>query len=763
MQTELQREILQCRIICDVVKRERIEVYMGEVVNKITIIQTSVSEGKEKGTYKAELDWRLNGGSGCSYEGSYTMLLLEKGNEKNTYTFQDTGGIHHAEIELKGLDKNQKYSVILKANQGSTPVSSQENALLLQVFENIRGSYDGDEFIIFWDKADSSIVKGELTLWSEQGAAFTCEVPLHSNYIRIDGIGFYPGERIWLSMEGNNGGNAFGPESNQLEFYADACEILSLDCRQEEEKAEIEICMEAWQDTQETNGKAEPDTVRLVFLKYGRECLCLSDIEVQNDERLIKVQVSVPYTLLQKEELTRCELFCYRQKENAVSRIKAYGNHRAVTAPQFVIRHRDAQKVQVEWEYQGEYEPDFFVTDSGTKIYGREYTITYKEAENFKIAAGFYVNGKTARGSFAELTGLFQEGYYPVLQDDKTMALIYHQADMSEKSVTQQFDCRLFHTEPEFPVVFGGISLKKQEGSYFLSTDTESVLSIKDYKDFLKKIGGNITPYGFYLVTEALARMSYQKFDDMPYIFFGYEKKSRICDLRPGSILEVQTELYMPQENPDIDDGAGFVSTFCTEYDVSFPMDENGTFLEFNSFADGFADAMNVSFGAGDDNVVFGGGPGDFLIPKMRQPFYRIMYPAQLPDSSLPENGYPSDHVILLAADTYGSLLEATESVLSDSSNVNHLSIPVLMFRGRSTMTASIRIVVNGETRKVPAGITLGKVLQQLGIYYRKKAVYDTLRIYRRSPSGKKVPVYKEWTECRMEDLVMAMGDRIEV
>ncbi len=736
---------------------------MGEVVNKITIMQTAVSAKKEEGTYEAEVDWQLNGGSGCTYTGSYTMILLENGSEKDTYTFSDTDGMHYVRHELKGLEKKKEYGILLKANQGSAPVCSQETALLLHTFENIRGTYDGDEFVIFWDKTPDGIAKGELTLWSEQGAAFTCEVPLYTNYIRIGGIGFYPADQIRLSMVGNDGFHAFGPESGQLEFFSDACEVLSLDCRCEEETTEIELCLGTWQDAQKAENEAELDTVQLVFMKNGRERLCLPDIEVYKSGQTIKVKASVPYTSLQRDELMRCELFCYRQKGGAVSRPKVCGNHISMAVPQLVIRHRDAETVQIEWEYRGEYEPDFFVTESGEKIYHKQYTVEYKKAGDFKLAAGFDVNGRTVRGDFSKLTQVFLEGYYPVFQDGRTPALIYHQTALEEERTEQRFDCQLFQTEPELPVVSGGISLKKQEGIFVLSTGALTPLSKEEYKGFLKKICDFATPYGFYLLTEAIARMSYQVFDDMPYFFYGYEGNNRICDLRPGSILEVQTELYMPQENPDIDNGAGFATAFREEYDVSFPMDENGKFLEFNSFVDGFADAADICGGLEDDNVVFGGGLRDFLVPKARQPFYRIMYPADLPDSSVPDSGYPSDHVILLAADTYGGLLEATESVLLDPSNVNHLNVPVIMFRGRSTMTASVRIVLNGETRKVPVGTTLNKVLQQLGIYCRKSRVPDTLRIYRRSPDGREVPVYKEWKECPLGGLVLASGDRIEV
>lgn len=733
---------------------------MGEVVNKIVITQTTVSAGREEGIYNIEAYWQLNGGTGCSYKGSYTVLLLENGEEKSTFAFQDTGGIHYLEQEVKDLDKEQRYSIILRAEQGSSPVASQENMLLLHTFENLRGSFDGEEFTVSWDKTDSSIAKGELTLWSEKGITYTCEVPVYTNFVRIPGIRLFPLDRAWISMEGNDAVNAFGPESGRLEFYADACEVLSVDHCQKEDRTDVDVCLSPWQSVEDGESS---DQVQFVFCGQGRESLCIADVPVQKSGQIFRAKVSVPYTALRKDKVFRCELFCYRQKGAAVSRIRSVRNHICMSVPKFNIVHRDAEKVGLEWTYCGEYEPDYFVDGNGTKIYDKQCTVEYENAENFSLAAGFDIDGKAVRGSFAGPTGIFQEGYYPVLQEDGALALAYHQDSMSEESVTREFSGRLFQTEPEFPVVFGGISLEKKEDSYLLGVCVTEALSIEDHKAFLKKICDFATPYGFYLLTECLARMSCQRLADMPCVFFGYDGKNRMCDLRPGNILEVQTELYMPQENPDIDHGAGFVTVFREEYIVSFPADEDGKFLEFNSFADGFADAMNVSSLPDEDNVVFAGGLRDFLCPKARQPFYRIMYPAELADSSVPENGYPSDNVILLAADTYGGVAEAAEAVLSDPSSVNHLNIPVVMFRGRNTMTASINVTVNKETRKVPVGTTLGKLLQRLGIYCRKDSVPDTLRIYRRSPDGKEVPVYTDWIKCPAEKLVMVSGDRIEV
>lgn len=730
---------------------------MGEVVNKITITQTVVRAEEAAGAYTVEVYWQLNGGSSCTYKGNYTLLLLEDGVQKEQCSLQDTVGAHNTQQEFTNLVKEKSYTVLLRAEQGSTPVVSEESNLLLQTFEEITGCFNGRELMVYWGETSREIVRGELTLWSDSRAAYTCEVPMYSNFMNIGGVGFNPSEHIYVSISPNDGIHAFGPESKVLEFYEDACEIRTLDYQQDEEQTKVELGIASWQEA----GVSE--TVQIVFQKQGRELLQITGIMLQKREEILKAEVTVPYTKLRREEIAGSEVFCYREKEGALSNIESTKNHISFAVPEINIVKRTAKEVKIEWEYCGEVMPDFYITDQGEKIYDTQYTLPLEKADTFCLAAGFEKEGAARRGSYAEISNVFRQGYYPVLQEDGSLACVYHQNSFSEKSVSHPFFGHLFETEPEFPVTAGGICLDKQGDGYLLKTDTVDLITAADFQEFLTGIRDVITPYGFYLCTEALSRMAYQKVPDTVYFSCGYEGKNRICDLRPGYVLEVQTEIYMPQENPDMDNSAGFVTSFQEEYPVSFPMEEGGKFLEFNSFLEGYADFMDNSSRSDDTNVIYTGGLRDFLTPRARQPFYRIVYPSTLPDSGQAEITYPSENIILLAAGSYGEIQEATDAILEDPSSVNHLNIPVMLFRGRSTLWSAIHIILNGETRKMPVGITLGKVLQKLGIYCQRGAVPKTLRLYRRDPNGREVPVYWDWTSCPMDEFVMVNGDRIEV
>lgn len=757
LQMELLQGILLDRIAFREVPWMQRGGYMGEVVNKITIMQTRVREGEAEGVYVVEVYWQLNGGSVCTYQGDYTLLLLENGVEIDQCSLQDTVGAHYTEQEFTNIKKDKRYTIILRTEQGKEPVSSEESKLLLCKFEDITGYFDGQELTIRWGKLSRDIIRGELTVWSDFGARYMCEVPVYSSYMKIRDIGFYPLEHIYVNMSGNDGVHTFGPESRTLVFCQETCELLTLEYRYKEEQTEVALVMTAWQEAKES------ELIRLVLRKQGKEILVLKDIVFKKQGEALEATVAIPYTKLRKEELNGCEVFCYREQGGALCAINSKGNHLSFLEPEITIIKRTAQEVELEWSYQGTECPDFYITAEGERIFDTKYTLPMQKADAFLLAAAFLTDGKEKRGNYAQIPSVFQEGYYPVIEESGEIALTYHQKEFAESCTSLFIKEMLFEEEPEFPYQKGGISLEKQESGYLLKVDKTELLTVEKYQEFLMAIKDMVSVSGFYCLVEAISRMAYHMVSDTAYFYCGYKRDNRVCDLRPGYLLKAQTEIYMPQESPEMDNSAGFVTSFQEEYPISFSMQEKEGFLEFNSFIDGYADFMELSSAQDSTNVIYAGGLRDFLTPCARQSFYRILYPKTLSDSGQAEVVYPSDNIVLLAAGSFGEIESATEAVLDNPSAINYLSIPILLFRGRSTLWTAMHIVLNGETRIMPVGITLGKVLQKLGIYCQKGKVPKTLRIYRRTSDGREVPLYWDWLDCSISEIVLVNGDRIEV
>lgn len=90
--------------------------------------------------------------------------------------------------------------------------------------------------------------------------------------------------------------------------------------------------------------------------------------------------------------------------------------------------------------------------------------------------------------------------------------------------------------------------------------------------------------------------------------------------------------------------------------------------------------------------------------PSARQPYYRILYPEKLTHDYAVETPYPSDNVVLLTADNYGAILEASDAVAQNRAAINNLPLTVVIFKGRSTLSLHMPVEFNGRCLSVPVG-----------------------------------------------------------
>ena len=214
--------------------------------------------------------------------------------------------------------------------------------------------------------------------------------------------------------------------------------------------------------------------------------------------------------------------------------------------------------------------------------------------------------------------------------------------------------------------------------------------------------------------------------------------------------MKTETSLYLPPYTTKLKNVDGFVWANTAECEITYR--ENGDFLEFNSFAAEMLKSADSSLTLENTQVMYAAGIEDLLRPALRQPYFRMMYPMDMPqqDTAPP---FPSNNVILMAADNYGKILKACEDIKEKPENINYLSIPVVVFRGRGMLTLMMEIYINERKVHVPVGSSIEQALSRCGVSSVQK-----VRLYRRGYDGAMLPVFGE-----IEGIGLISGDRIEL
>jgi hypothetical protein len=226
-----------------------------------------------------------------------------------------------------------------------------------------------------------------------------------------------------------------------------------------------------------------------------------------------------------------------------------------------------------------------------------------------------------------------------------------------------------------------------------------------------------LAPGGFAAVNEALSRAIPQTFAESLYFAYGLRFDEGYFDLRPGLVLRVETEGYQTVQSDE--PVSGFVTAGCTEYEVA-DYDHGGN---LTSGLDAFLAQLALQKGvevpppvwSGTTRLFGGGGVVDtFAAPLQERPYARLVYPRRLQSAEPTSKGSPrpQDNCVLLAAAGLAAL-DAATALVRDKATPTGVAAAYL--RGRTVIRAMVRISVNGATRLVPVGTTLGNLLSGAG------------------------------------------------
>ncbi len=377
------------------------------------------------------------------------------------------------------------------------------------------------------------------------------------------------------------------------------------------------------------------------------------------------------------------------------------------------------------------------------------------------------VNQMNTKDNYCQLTDtkIFQRAYYPIYANDQVTGLAYRETSEQETMSQVLFYEELFQQPLQQPITSGVLSLTPQTtGVYLLKIATQNPILQADYLGFLTALTqGGILNSGFYKVQDAIVRAGNIAFADLLYFHCGLDKNKRCADLRPGMTLEVETATYMPLYQIQREDAAsGFVSTHTAQYNISTRPVGNDIRLEFNSFIDQFAENITV---ASDTDEVQAGGVLDLFVNGYRQPFYKIIYPSNIPTSNDEQTHYQSDNVLLVGAGTFGQMQDIQTNMTKMETYGNDDNASVLLFRGRAAVTLKITVWVNGSQCLLPVGTTLGTLLERQGVFSSGTADVSLKRLSAMGYTNVQLETSgsSAQTEVYWRTLPLIHGDKVEV
>lgn len=227
----------------------------------------------------------------------------------------------------------------------------------------------------------------------------------------------------------------------------------------------------------------------------------------------------------------------------------------------------------------------------------------------------------------------------------------------------------------------------------------------------------NVTPLGWRMVQDAISRAMPQTFAETLYYGYAFVAGDGYVDLKPGMLLRADFESYQ-YLGPDQTVSAyvdGFVSSSSAFYDVGSYVSANGQWLTgFDAFLSQVTQSGSTVPPPQTTGSTASGGGGiiDLYYTQFRKPYVRLVYPPQLLNDSTAD-ARVSFNVAVLAASDYSTLATATQNLRNAQPLPSGVAATYL--RGRTTISACIRVWLDEQSQIVPVGSSVGNLLENMG------------------------------------------------
>ena len=225
-----------------------------------------------------------------------------------------------------------------------------------------------------------------------------------------------------------------------------------------------------------------------------------------------------------------------------------------------------------------------------------------------------------------------------------------------------------------------------------------------------------VTPLGWRMVQDAISRSMPQTFAESLFYAFAFVPGDGYVDLKPGMLLRADFESYQylgsDQTNKFVN---GFVSSSSAFYEIGSYVTPNNQWLTgFDSFLSLVTQSGSTVPPPQSQGSTASGGGGivDLYYSQFRKPYMRLVYPPDLPNDSKTEVR-AAFNVAVLAANDYPTLEAATQNLRNAQTLPTEVAVTYL--RGRTIISACIRIWVDNQPLIVPVGTSVGNILEGMG------------------------------------------------
>ncbi|SCL44886.1 hypothetical protein GA0070606_0500 [Micromonospora citrea] len=362
------------------------------------------------------------------------------------------------------------------------------------------------------------------------------------------------------------------------------------------------------------------------------------------------------------------------------------------------------------------------VTTTGVRL-----TAAHDPTRNYQVTVRAVTD--SGLGPATAAVPLFQAGWYP--SDDRTKAP--HLRPFTVAAMTPSkikvFLPNLFAGSPSGGLPDVSPFVLQAEAApfgYTLTMPAESIVwqfdgqqirsGVRDaWNTFQSALStARLTPLGWHILRDAVSRSMPQTFDETLSYAYGFEPGTGVIDLVPGMILRADFGQYQwigadAIASKYLD---GYVGSQRVEYEI-------GSYVSGGEWLPGFDAFLSAIVGANgtevpspnNDGTRYSGGEGlpDLYYPQFRQPYLRLVYPPKMLASGS-YDARPACNIALLAAGDRVSLSAATTNLRQGQPT--GAGVAVAYLRGRVTLTACVRVWLDGTPTVVPVGTRVGNLLE---------------------------------------------------
>lgn len=730
---------------------------MEVTINSIRFTSIVVTEIKEK-KCDFEIRWMLNNSTFAEYKGIYTWVIYEDGTEIASKEFRTEGNSLKKELSISEINFEKMYEISLFVGKKSSENERRESIsckdeIFVDYFTDISGVYDGESLSLKWKISSQNAHEGICKVIcsdkdSDDENSYTKINPYTITptdcYIKINSIFFPPSKKLKISFYISNKFISKGLESEILRFNTSGITICSAQLEQKQSESISELTLNlkySYNDLEKIR----------VYCKLGQNIIAVSEpVDVKaSEENEYNCTIKLPYDLISFETLQLCEVYCIAVYGSAESHLKAIGDSIPMLVPKLCVDNIEKDKIHVSvCSDYFIYPPIGYELPDNRLISNSQFIADMPTKNEFqlRLCPRYDINGIKRTGPYSNTITAFTSGYYPDCDEKGNTYITFYKQKFSEKEISLDFN---FKIKEEISNEI--LSLKASESGCSLIINTEKPLLCENLDGFLCRLSSELEAYEFYKLCDCILRTATYYIKDTSYLQCSFNPKKHIADIRPGMVLYLATSIYQPQYSSYMDNTAGFSAMYSNYYPVS--MREENEYLEFDCFSNEMAKYLNVTSSAETrlNKIIYASGIKDLLQPAARQPYYRLLYPKSFSSETV----YPSDNIIILAADSYNSILKSCTTIEEDINGINNLTIPIILFRGNSTLSLYIPIIIGSEKSYVPVGSTLEDVLQQYGIYR-----YENIKMFRYDLNGLEKPVFLQLFD-QPEKITLISGDHI--